>query len=200
MIELTTTIAPKELLWLGCREKICCHTTRVIISGRDMARIARTMQVAPWDFTVYCDALEGAIDGFQLAPGGPAYQVALAKRGPVGPRGAPCLFLWKLADGHAQCGLGSLRPLACQTYPALLVDGLLRVESSACTCRRWSTVDLDEERERAQIEQMLAEAAKYSDVVAAWNRRLADQPGARTYPEFCAYVLAAYAERDGEAP
>jgi hypothetical protein len=46
----------------------------------------------------------------------------LAKRGKVGPKGAPCFFLWKLADGHAQCGLGTLRPRVCLSYPALLVD------------------------------------------------------------------------------
>src|SRR5579859_3409360 len=94
--DLASPCSTKELLWLGCRQKTCCHGTRVIVSGKDVWRIARTLDVRPWDFTVYCDALEGAIDGFQLAPNGPLYQTVLSKRGKVGPRGAPCFFLWKL--------------------------------------------------------------------------------------------------------
>lgn len=192
MRELTDAPSSRELLWLACREKTCCHTTRVIVSGRDMWRIARAIEAAPWEFTVYGEAVEGAVDGFQLVHGGPAYQVILAKRGKVGPKGAPCFFLWKLADGHAQCGLGQLRPQVCQSYPALLVDDLLCVESSACTCRRWSLLDLDEARDRAQIRQMLAEAEEYSQIVADWNERLSPGGPARTYPEFCAFVLALY--------
>ena len=196
MIELTTT-SPKELLWLGCREKTCCHTTRVIIGGRDMWRIVGAMEIAPWDFLQYAEAIEGAIDGFQLTPGGPAYQLMLAKRGRVGPKGAPCLFLWKLADGHAQCGLGSLRPMVCQSYPALLVDGLLCADGSACTCRRWSLLDLDTERDRALVDQLLAEAAEYAEIVAAWNTGV---DGPRSYVDYCRYLLDAYREREGGAP
>jgi Fe-S-cluster containining protein len=167
----------------------------VIVSGKDIWRISQAIEVAPWDFTLYSEAIEGAVDGFQLEPGGPAYQVVLSKRGEVGPQGAPCIFLWKLADGHAQCGLGALRPMVCQAYPALLVDDLLCVESSACTCRRWSTVDLDHDAEVARLEQVLREAAEYSEIVAAWNQGLAQEPHTRTYQEFCAYVLDAYANR-----
>jgi hypothetical protein len=194
MIELPTAISPKELLWLGCREKTCCHTTRVIIGGRDLWRIVGAMELAPWDFTQYAEAIAGAIDGFQLEPGGPAYQVMLTKRGRPGPKGAPCIFLWKLADGHAQCGLGSLRPMVCQSYPALLVDDLLCADGSACTCRRWSTLDLDAERDRALVDQLLAEAAEYAEIVAAWNAGL---DGPRSYVDYCRYLVDAYAGREG---
>ena len=130
-------VSMKELYWLGCREKSCCHNTRVVITGKDVCRICRTMELQPWDFTLYSEAPQGAVDAFRLEPGGPVYQVILAKRGPLGPGGAPCIFLWKLADGHAQCGLGQLRPMVCQTYPALLIDDMLCVESSACSIVAW---------------------------------------------------------------
>jgi Fe-S-cluster containining protein len=199
MPDATRALAPKELLWLGCREKTCCHNTKVILTGRDVWRIAQALELQPWDFTLYCDAEESAVDGFQLAPGGPFYQVMLAKRGAVGPNGAPCIFLWRLADGHAQCGLGGMRPLPCQAYPAVLVEGMLACQDGACTCRRWSVVDLDGAQETARLRQLLAETAEYRAIVAAWNAQVAAQAGDRTYREFCAYLLDAYAAREGGA-
>ena len=197
MNQIANAPSTKELLWLGCREKSCCYNSKVIISGQDMWRITQALELAPWDFTLYTEAVEGAVDAFQLVYSGPFYQVVLAKRGPVSSQGAPCVFLWKLADGHAQCGLGSLRPKVCLSYPAMLVDDMLRVESSHCTCRRWSLVDLDAEHEVALIEQVLAEAAEYSQIVATWNRGLTEANGERTYREFCSYVLNTYTYRYG---
>lgn len=193
---INQALAIKELLWLGCREKSCCYNSRVIITGQDMWRIAQAMEVAPWDFTMYCEAVPRAADGFQLVYGGPLYQVVLAKRGEVRTTGAPCLFLWKLADGHHQCGLGVLRPLACQSYPSLLVDGMVCVDSRACTCRQWSVLDVDREYEKALLEQRLRETAEYHDIVTLWNQSLAGC-GERTYQAFCTYVLDTYTYRFG---
>lgn len=187
----------KDLLWLGCREKACCHNSRVIISGRDLWRLSRTLDLAPWLFTRYCEAVDRAPDGFLLEPAGPRYQIVLAKRGAIGSAGAPCIFLWKLADGHAQCGLGALRPSVCQSYPAYLSEGLLCTDSSACTCRRWSLVDLDPQQAAASVAQTLAEAEAYAQVVATWNEQAARAGRPYTYREFCAYLLDLYDQREG---
>lgn len=199
MAEVTGQVtSTKELYWLGCREKTCCHNTKVIITGKDMWRIRHAMEIQPWDFTLYAEAPEGAVDGFQLEAGGPAYQVMLSKRRQVDQAGAPCIFLWKLADGHAQCGLGQLRPMVCQSYPALLVDNMLYVESSACTCRRWSVTDLDHDAEIDRLNRVLEEAAEYSEIVARWNDELERLAGVRTYRQFCEFVLQYYASRYGD--
>jgi Fe-S-cluster containining protein len=191
----------KDILWLACREKTCCHATKVVISGADLWRITTTLAAPPWEFALYADAAPQATDGFCLEAGGPAYQIVLAKRGAVGPEGAPCVFLWKLRDGHAQCGLGALRPLVCQAYPAVLVDGLLAADSHPCTCRRWSLGDLAGDEDRARIAGILTEAAEYAEVVAAWNAALPARPGgAATYREFCDFVISAYAARRVAVP
>lgn len=192
-VEAAATYRAKEILWLGCREKTCCHATKVLISGQDVWRIAKALDVAPWDFTVYVEAEDRAVDGFRLTTGGPLFQIALAKRGKVGPKGAPCFFLWRLADGHAQCGLGELRPLVCRSYPAVLVDGMLAAWGPACTCRRWSVLDLDEARDRALVEQTLAETEAYAAIVAAWNEELRAWPEGRGYRDFCRFLIEAYA-------
>jgi hypothetical protein len=183
---------PRELLWLACRQKTCCHTTKVVVTGLDVWRICQALSVQPWDFTVYCLADEAAPDSFGLVEGGPRYQVALAKRGRVGSRGAPCTFLWRLADGHAQCGLGSLRPSVCRAYPGVLVDDVLAADGSFCTCRRWSALDLDPQEDRALLEAVLREAAEYAAIVDGWNDALAGVADGRTYREFCTYVMDEY--------
>ena len=196
---MPVAIAPstKELLWLSCREKSCCQSSRVFITGLDMWRISEALELAPWDFTMYTDAVEGAPDAFQLSCDGPFFQVILGKRGETGPQGAACIFLWKLADGHAQCGLGALRPLVCLSYPAVLIDDILRVDESRCSCRRWSLVDLDADSEMELIEQLMDEKAKYSEIVVAWNQQLRGIAGAQAFRDFCAYVLQECSRRDG---
>jgi Fe-S-cluster containining protein len=194
MAELAT-IGPtsrKELLWLSCREKSCCHTTKVVLSGLDMWRINVAMELMPWQYTRYSDAPDDALASFCLEQSGPRFQVVLDKRGAVGPSGAPCIFLLKMKDSHAQCGLGALRPTVCKVYPATLVDNLLRCESSACTCRRWSLLDLDVERDTSLLQAMLQEAAEYTRIVSDWNSAVESGHDLRTYREFCTYVIDAY--------
>ncbi len=193
------SISRKELLWLACRDKTCCHNTKVIVSGRDVWRISQALELMPWQFTQYTEAVEGAPDAFSLEWGGPMYQMVLAKQSEVGPAGAPCIFLWKLADGHAQCGLGALRPMPCLTYPSVVADGLLRVESTACNCRRWTINDVDEDRETMLLQQMLNEAVEYGEIVARWNKGFSANSDDATYHEFCAYVLGEYQRRYGSS-
>ena len=161
----------------------------MLVTGQDVWRISAVLCAKPWDFTVAVPAEEGATDAFRLVVDGPWWQMALAKRGrKTAPKGA-CTFLWKLNDGHAQCGLGDLRPGVCRAYPALLVNGTLCANSAACTCRRWSVLDFDGDTERALLEDVAREDAAYTAVVRRWNDGL---DAARTYQDFGAYLLDVY--------
>lgn len=179
---------PRELLWLACREKACCHA-KVVVTGQDVCRIVDVLSVRPWDVVAPCPAEEGAPDGFQLTRRGRFQQLALVKR--PSPERA-CTFLWKLNDGHAQCGLGELRPGVCQAYPALIVDGILCADSSVCTCRRWSVFDLNGDADRDLLRTLAGEQAEYAAIVRRWNHALPAAPGRRTFRQFCAYVVDVY--------
>jgi hypothetical protein len=178
-----------ELLWLACREKSCCHDPRVVIGGRDLWRIATMLEVAPWDFTWPAPAEPEAAGAFRLEAGGAPHQIVLARRSRTTARRAPCLFLWKLGDGHAQCGLGPSRPLACRGRPAGPVNGQPR--PSGCGCLPRSVGDRAPEPDPAMVGPARREAAEHREVVEAWNRGL--EQGARsTYRAFCDHVMAAY--------
>ena len=187
---LSTTTSTKALLWNACRQKTCCHTTRVVINGADMARIARTLELSPLDFTLYTPAHPTSVATFRLRADGEAFEVLLSKRQIPNQATTPCVFLWQLADGYQQCGLGALQPLACQVYPNLLVDNLLVVESQHCSCRRWSLVDMDVARESKLLIDYLTDTAEYIKVLNAWNAQLTNQ--LRSYQDFCDFVLEAY--------
>ena len=180
----------RELLWLACREKTCCHA-KVLVTGHDVRRICDTLSVKPWDVVTACAAEAGAPDGFRLSAGGRFNQLALVRR--PGPEKA-CTFLWKVNDGHAQCGLGDLRPGVCQAYPAVIVDGMLCANSSACTCRRWSVFDLDGDADRALLRTLAAEQAQYVGLVRRWNDEVTAAPAGTkwTFRQFCTWLLDAY--------
>jgi hypothetical protein len=190
---LSTTKTTKALLWNACRQKTCCHTTRVVINGADVTRIARALELSALDFTLYAPAHPTSVATFRLVAGGEAFEILLTKR--QTPE-TPCVFLWQLADGYQQCGLGALQPLACQVYPNLFVDNLLVVDSQHCSCRRWSLVDMDVARESKLLSDYLTDTADYIKVLNAWNAQLTDQ--LRSYQDFCDYLLEAYGFFDPE--
>ena len=69
----------KEEIWLACKQKSCCYAAFVVPSGRDIWRIARTLDSPPWAFLVYFPAQAPRRDAFHLDHSGAAYRVALAK-------------------------------------------------------------------------------------------------------------------------
>jgi len=190
------SVSLKEVLWLSCRQKACCSHYSVAPTGADLWRISEALQLPPWSFTRYTDATPGGSAAFALNASAARYQVVLAKR-VTEPHPPPCTFLLRLPDGHAQCGLGELRPSVCRAFPAVLVRGIVCVgENAGCTCRTWAASAFDEQRERELLERLEAERAEYAETVADWNERVTqDSDGERTYFEFCDHLMNVYAKK-----
>ena len=186
----------KEAAWLACRQKTCCYTAFVVPSGRDVWRIARALDSPPWAFLVYFQAPAPRGDAFLLAPGGPAFRLALAKGATRRTKAPPpCIFLLHTRDGSHRCGLGALRPLTCRAFPVDLVSGVLCVQPDAdCTCRHWALPDVDIAEETALVQARQADFAEYCAVVARWNARVAAAPPETpfTFFDYCTYLLSAY--------
>jgi Fe-S-cluster containining protein len=180
----------------------------VVPSGRDVWRIARTLDSPPWTFMVYFTALQPRPDAFYLDQSELSYRLLLGKRRPARRTKAPppCIFLLRGRDRSHLCGLGELRPLVCQTFPADLVNGLVQIlPDTGCTCRAWSLANLDIEAERPLLEQREREAEEYYGIVARWNERVAAAPADTTFefPDYCRFLLDAYdeiAEAEAAAP
>jgi Fe-S-cluster containining protein len=187
---IASRLSRRESLCLGCREKICCSYYTVTVTGLDVWRIARTMQLAPTDFLAY-RATDGPGPGrFQLAPGEAYFELLLAKRPLPEPLPSPCVFLVRTNDEHALCGLGPLRPGQCRAYPVYVADDVVNLINDPDGCvRTWSyaDVDLDEERDRSR--GLAAEEAEHRRMVGEWNARVAESGRARSFDDFCAYLL-----------
>lgn len=198
----TVTAARKELLWLGCKEKRCCSYYSVMPTGKDIWQISRIMQLPLWSFTRYTDAPPDVADGFSLNHSDKRYRVVLAKRHIEGQELTTCVFLWRLPDGHAQCGLGVQRPIVCRSYPSTFINGILCVGvSEGCSCRTWSLSDVEIEPETKLVQRLDHDRAEYSTIVQQWNERVQrSAPGKEyDYLAFCNYLVNMYAERYSEA-
>lgn len=191
-------VSRKEAIWLACKAKTCCSTQIVVPTGRDVWRIARTLDAPPWSFLVYFPSPQPRPDAFALDHSDATYRLALARRPSTRKNGTPaCTFLLRTRDGHHRCGLGRLRPMVCQTFPSQIVAGVVCLpDDTPCACRAWTLADVDIAEERALVEASQADLEEYRGVVAHWNDRLADAPvEARfTFFDFCLYVVKAYDE------
>ena len=134
--------------WLACPRKDCCSFSYICVSGDDVARIARTMALEPWTFTVAIAAPDDADE----ADG----------------RGAQCAFLASLSDGSARCGLGELRPAACLTFPARVDGGAVVLDAAGCSCD-WSGVPLEDPELERNLAAMAEARERYAGVVGRWN-------------------------------
>jgi Fe-S-cluster containining protein len=182
-------VSTRDLLWDACRSKRCCRAMRIVLTGSDLARLVRAFELEPVDVAEAIPVPEGddGPPGFLLAPDGPPYELVLRKQGPLGPQGAPCVFLVETNDGHAACGAGDVRPACCRAVPAVMAQGGLRVAAPSCDCRRWSPLDLGPQ-ERAQAEAAAAEEARHAEAVQAWNAAL-DAP--RPLGDACRHLIEA---------
>jgi Fe-S-cluster containining protein len=187
-----------ELLWLSCSAKRCCSTRTVLPTGGDIRRIATALDVVPESFLRAVPADPSDEAGAVLAPSWEPFRLALARR-PLKGRPATCSFLLTLGDDVARCGLGSVRPLPCQAFPAVGTSGVVQVASShGCTCRPWGLGDLDRHQSAALLRQEEEERRRDSVAIRAWNAR-AEGFGTEagwSFTDLCRYLFAASAPHD----
>ena len=189
----------KEAIWMTCKQKSCCHAT-VVLTGRDVWRIARGLGVPPHAFVMVFPSQVARRDAFALDQSERRFRLALAhKLTKRTVSASPCIFLLRTRQRHHRCSLGPLRPLLCQSYPSQVMDGVLSLQPNDCTCGRWSLAEVDMAAERALVSARQAEAEEYCDIVSAWNARI---PGnlddARAaFGAYCDYLLRTYDDRAG---
>jgi Fe-S-cluster containining protein len=179
---------------LSCREKTCCSYYVVAVTGPDVWRIMRALQLSPADFLRYWETAEEAPGRFLLRPEGPYCELVLAKRSLPEPLPSPCVFLLRTSDGHGVCGLGDLRPGQCQAYPVYLEGDRVRLVHDAQGCvRTWSYADVHLTQERSRLGGLAVEQEAHNAVVAEWNRRVREAQRERGFGEFCAYLANRHA-------
>lgn len=189
----------RENLWLSCKQKECCYSSLVVVTGRDVYRISDALGTDPWTFLVYFTPPQPNPDSFVLDKSGRHFRLALAK-GPTRRKKLPppCIFLMKTTDGHHRCGLGDLRPQVCRVFPLELSSGVISVpRDTGCTCRAWSLADVDLESDRPLVRQRLDEYIEYCELVQQWNRSVMDLPDDNKVADFydyCRFLLWAYGD------
>jgi Fe-S-cluster containining protein len=165
----------------------------VYLTGDEIVRVARTLDAPPWAFTIAVPTADPADDAFALDHSALRYRAALTKL-PDGAERERCIFLLRLSEGTARCGLGESRPTPCRTFPTELHEGTLRVSSAGCTCRTWSLDDIDPDADRALLLADSRARAEYAGFVHNWNAYVAAvETEGFSYPDFCRFLLDQYA-------
>ena len=152
------------------------------VTARDLATIARTISVPPWEFAYADNALGDADDVFALDATAHRYRLAL--RHTSFPVEAPhCTFLLRFANGAARCGLGETRPASCRVFP--LAGG-----EEACTCAI-ASAPRDDPADLAALVALGADRDAYARIVAAWNAFVASGDASFVLRDYCRFVLDA---------
>jgi hypothetical protein len=186
----STTAPQRDRICVSCRDKRCCSYYAVAVTGFDVWRIAKAMQLSPQDFVSYCEAAADA-GCFLLQPGENFLKLMLAKRPLLSPAPAPCVFLVRTNGGHGLCGLGDLRPGQCRGYPTYLSGDLVALINDPEGCvRTWSYGDVDLDEERAIHGALAEEQREHNRIVAVWNQRVRDGGRPRSIDEFCAFLIS----------
>jgi hypothetical protein len=154
-----------------------------------------------WAFASYFEPPEYRPDAFAIDSSNRRFCLLLNKRRSRRTKTPPpCIFLLRTRRGYHRCGLGDLRPRACQAYPAELAEDVvcLRLDGG-CTCRRWALADVDIPTERSLVHGRRTELQDYCGIVEAWNAQVARgaAPTETDFVAFCSYLLRTYDERVG---
>jgi Fe-S-cluster containining protein len=172
----------------------CCRGYVVPVCGFDVWRISRELRVDPAAFVVAWQEEEPGTDGFRLEPEGPLFKLVLDKRSWSRQRSA-CVFLMGLPGGQDRCGIYGQRPVACRSYPMLLVSGgvVLR-DDPLCPPGAWSSADVRDPAWREALQQAAMQYDVYKVVVDHWNARVRDGSLAAGlgFADYYRYVLTAY--------
>lgn len=178
------------ILWQHCAAKHCCCVRTVLPTGADIWRIATALRAPPESFLRLVPAPSS--HGFALDHAQPLVYPALARRA-LSSRSAQCVFLLQFGDQASRCGIHSLRPLPCQSFPAVGVAGQIEIDAApGCTCRSWSVAEIDREAVSALLQQEAGERERYHEVMRAWNTAVALTKRRYTFSNVCQYLLEVY--------
>jgi Fe-S-cluster containining protein len=172
----------------------CCRGYVVPVCGYDVWRISRELRVDPAAFVVAWQEEEPGSDGFRLEPDGPLFTLVLDKRSWARQRSA-CVFLMGLPGGQARCGIYGQRPVACRSYPMLLVDGGVVLRGDPlCPPGAWSSADVRDPEWREALQQAAMQYDVYKVVVDRWNARVGSlgSGAGLGFPDYYRYALTAY--------
>ena len=173
----------------------CCRHYVVTITGYDMWKIARGLNLAPEQFVVVAQQSDATNKGFFLDDSGKTYNLALDKRA-TQEEERPCVFWLDLPGGIGRCGIYPLRPYVCQTYPANFFGATVaqRREDALCPQDAWRDGILDRPIWRERLLRMHVEHEIYALAVARWNYHVlhTPNPGLISHLGYFAFLMRYY--------
>jgi Fe-S-cluster containining protein len=170
----------------------------VPITGYDAHLIASQQLLKIEQFAVVVPEQQRSPLGFLLDAGAETFVLALDKNPRAHGQRKPCVFLLTLPGGGGRCGIYGIRPLVCQTYPAMLHHGSVAVRDDViCEKGSWNIAAMELPDWRLSLLRGEMENAIYRIVVAHWNQMVSEKPVSdHGCPDYFVYLMEVYRRID----
>jgi Fe-S-cluster containining protein len=176
--------------------KRCCSNYTVSVNGHDAWLIGTSLRLPLESFLISFPVGDQAERGFRLEPGGSRHEIALDKAGGF-QRGNVCIFWTELTNGRGRCGIYSVRPHVCQTYPVHQNGELVLLRDDVlCPDGSWNLAGIDLPLFRRRLHEFRIEQDIYAAVVAAWNDHVERAQQAQRVDVFYAHLMNVYDQID----
>jgi len=158
-----------------CATARCCVVFDPELTGADVHRLVRGLGLAPADFARLCPVRADQAEGMGVVFDDDCmWELRLLRTAlPVGDGGGlRCGFLVSLGPGVSRCGVYTMRPMVCRTFPTdLTVLGVMVGNPPAiCPPDAWSQARADLVGLAALHHVAAAERALHVAFVERWNR------------------------------
>jgi Fe-S-cluster containining protein len=171
----------------------CCRAFTVVLHAWDAYRIARDLGV-PLERFVELQGAPAPDENHQLVldatapPGERLYHRMVLLRVPDERLSRRCVFL-DSSSGAGRCGIYPSRPGMCRAYPALVIDGALRLaRCEHCPPGAWSLETLDGPLYRARYLEARRQLLIHYALVDGWNERVIVRREKRAPAELFAHL------------
>jgi Fe-S-cluster containining protein len=171
----------------------CCRSYLVPVYGYDVWRLSTRQRLSPEQYVILVPEEVPRPEAFRLQAAGNPYTLALDKKGRLSIQ-RPCVFLLELPGNNDRCGVYGDRPVACQTYPMSLWNGVVgQQQKTLCPPNAWPLVEVERPHWHRKLTRLHMHLDIYGEVVARWNARVAAYPAATFVVfEYLSYLLNVY--------
>jgi Fe-S-cluster containining protein len=149
----------------GCSAP-CCKKFIKFITAHDLKRIADGLKLEPVNFVDIYPASEVNSTMPQIRINNKKYLLALDSK--MGNK--DCIFIMNLGNSR-KCGIHSLRPMGCRTYPFILMSDefTLGLTTEFICPRQWFPENEEKIKYLLVLRQQRKEQEEYFKIVEEWN-------------------------------
>ncbi len=155
----------------------CCSENLINVCGYDAWLIVRDLNVHLTDFIGLAELDEKSPGKFIIDDSGHTYCMVLNMK-ELSDSSRRCIFALDLSNGVVRCGIYSIRPVGCRTYPMIFADEEVVIKPWAfCDKEVWDIKQIDKSYWEEELWRSDMEFSIYEFIVTVWNNTVMRNSG-----------------------